>query len=135
MIVVGTGVLFAAADRSDAHHDRCSEFFDDTREALLVPTPVVIETAWLIGSRLGVDAQATFLSIVSSEIDRVDLTDADWRPVAELVASYRDLDLGVVDAAVVAVAERMTAKTIATVNPRDFRVVRPAHCDAFELVP
>jgi predicted nucleic acid-binding protein len=69
VIVVDTGVLFAAADRSDAHHDRCSAFFDDTREALLVPTPVVIETAWLIGSRLGVDAQATFLSTVSSEID------------------------------------------------------------------
>lgn len=135
MIVVDTGVLFAAADRSDAHHDRCSEFFDDTRETLLVPTPVVIETAWLIGSRLGVDAQATFLSTGSSEIDRVDLTDADWRRVAELVASSRDLDLGVVDAAVVAVAERMTATTIVTVNPRDFRVVRPAHCDAFELVP
>lgn len=57
MIVIDTGVLFAAADRSDTHHERCSEFFDNTREALRVPTPVVIETAWLIRSRLGVDEQ------------------------------------------------------------------------------
>jgi predicted nucleic acid-binding protein len=135
VIVIDTGVLFAAADRSDAHHERCSQFLDNTDAVLRVPTPVVIETAWLIGSRLGVDEQAAFLAIVPSEIDRVDLRDADWRRVAELVTTYRDLDLGVVDAAVVAVAERLSATTIATVNPRDFLVVRPAHCDAFELVP
>ena len=45
------------------------------------------------------------------------------------------MDLGTVDAAVIAIAERLNVTTLATINPRDFRVVRPAHCDAFELVP
>ncbi len=48
---------------------------------------------------------------------------------------YADLDLGTVDAAVIAIAERLNVTTLATINPRDFRVVRPAHCDTFELVP
>ncbi len=56
-------------------------------------------------------------------------------PVAELVGQYAEMDLGTVDAAVIAVAERLNVSTLATINPRDFRVVRPAHCDAFELVP
>ncbi len=41
---------------------------------------------------------------------------------------------GVVDASVVAVAERLGALTIATLNRRDFAVVRPVHVAAFELL-
>jgi len=37
--------------------------------------------------------------------------------------------------AVVATAERLGAVKIATVDRKDFRVVAPAHCQAFELVP
>ena len=46
-----------------------------------------------------------------------------------------DLGLGFVDASIIAVAERFTVTTVATLNRRDFAVVRPAHRDAFELVP
>lgn len=56
----------------------------------------------------------------------------DW---FELVETYADLDLGFVDASVVAVAERLGVDTVATINHRDFRVVRPRHLDAFTLVP
>jgi hypothetical protein len=33
------------------------------------------------------------------------------------------------------VAENHQIATIATLNDRDFRVVRPQHCEAFELIP
>lgn len=32
-------------------------------------------------------------------------------------------------------AERLNIVTVTTILPTYFRVVRPAHCDAFELVP
>jgi predicted nucleic acid-binding protein len=51
------------------------------------------------------------------------------------VRRYADLPLDAVDAAVVATAERLGAVKVATVDRKDFRVVAPAHCDAFELVP
>ena len=35
----------------------------------------------------------------------------------------------------IAVAERFAQRTIATLDQRYFRVVRPAHIDAFELIP
>jgi predicted nucleic acid-binding protein len=60
---------------------------------------------------------------------------ADWTRVAELVEKYADLRLGLVDASVVAVAERFGVVTVATLNHRDFRVVRPKHAAALELVP
>ena len=55
--------------------------------------------------------------------------------IAELVHTYRDLPLGTVDASVVAAAERLKISTIATLDRRDFSVVRPAHVEAFELIP
>jgi predicted nucleic acid-binding protein len=39
------------------------------------------------------------------------------------------------DASIIAIAERLDLTTIATLNHRDFAVVRPAHCDGFELIP
>ena len=62
-------------------------------------------------------------------------TPNDWQRVAELVEQYADMDLGTVDAVIIAIAERLSVTTLATINPRDFRVVKPAHCGAFELVP
>ena len=45
------------------------------------------------------------------------------------------MGLGLVDSSIVTVAENLGVTTIATLNHRDFRVVRPAHTVAFELVP
>lgn len=46
--------------------------------------------------------------------------------MAELIETYASLPLGGVDAAVIAVAERLDVATVATLNQRDFAVVRPA---------
>ena len=59
---------------------------------------------------------------------------ADWLRIAELVATYRDLPLGTVDASVVATAERLNVREIATLDRRHFTVVRPAMGD-LQLVP
>jgi predicted nucleic acid-binding protein len=60
---------------------------------------------------------------------------ADLLRIAELVARYGDLPLGTVDASIVAAAERLNIRTVATLDRRDFAAVRPAHVDCFELVP
>jgi predicted nucleic acid-binding protein len=65
----------------------------------------------------------------------VDLVPADYERAAEILNGYTDNNFGLVDACVMAIAERHQATTIATVNPRDFRIVRPAHCDAYTLIP
>lgn len=63
------------------------------------------------------------------------LSEVDYQRSAQLVERYADMDLGFVDASVITVAERLGVATIATINHRDFRVVRPSHCEVFELVP
>lgn len=54
---------------------------------------------------------------------------------AELVDRYADLPLGGTDASLVAMAERLALTQVATLDHRHFRVVRPRHVDAFELLP
>ena len=69
-----------------------------------------------------------------AEVD-LDAITANARAIAELVARYRDLPLGTVDASVVRCAERMKATRVATLDHRHFSVVRPSHVPAFELLP
>ncbi len=49
---------------------------------------------------------------------------ADIRRCRELIATYRNLDLGLADASVVGVAERLGVRRVLTVDQRHFRAVR-----------
>lgn len=81
-------------------------------------------------------AEAAFVtSIAAGEILIIDLIQPDWARCAKLIETYQDLGLGLVDASIVAIAERLKITTIATLNRRDFAVVRPAHTDTFDLIP
>lgn len=135
MVLIDTGVFIAAADRTEPRHVQCADLLR-TRPDLTVPAPVIPETAWLLEDRLGPDAEVRFLKLATSgRIKIVDLIRDDYDRSINLIAEYADLGLGFVDASVVVVAERLAISTIATLNHRDFAVVRPSHVSAFELVP
>ena len=135
-VVVDTGVLVSAADCDEPRHKSCAELLRSLAGDLFVPGPVVSESAWLIKARLGPPAEIAFLALFTScELQVVDLTLADYQRCVELIGTYADLGLGLVNASVVTVAENLRALTIATLNHRDFTVVRPAHTEASEVVP
>jgi predicted nucleic acid-binding protein len=64
-----------------------------------------------------------------------DLVAMDYRRVRELCDRYADADIGFVDAAVLAVAERLDEPKIATLDQRHFGTLRPRHVDALRLLP
>ena len=87
---------------------------------LVVPVVVVAESPWLIGNRLGAPVEAAFVaSVAAGDFAVADLTDDDWSRVPELTERYTDLDLGLIDASVIPVAERLNVVTVATLNDRD----------------
>lgn len=103
---------------------------------LVIPTLVITEVTYLLGTRLGWQAEVRFLGdLASGDFAIEPLHAADPVRIAELVAEYRDLPLGTTDASVIAAAERLDATEIATVDRRHFSVVRPRHATAFELLP
>jgi predicted nucleic acid-binding protein len=97
---------------------------------------VVTEVAQLIARRLSPDAEVRFLGdLASGNLIPEPVSAIDWLRIAELVSTYRDLPLGTVDASVIAAAERLDIERVATLDRRHFSVVRPAHVDAFALLP
>lgn len=137
MIVVDTGVLYALADRRDAHHAACVRWLVTARPPLIVPPLVVAEACYLIARHLGAEAEGAFLDALApgQAFSLGDLVAVDVKRMAELVRQYGDLPLGGTDAAVIAVAERLGAVEVATVDRRHFQVVRPRHVAAFTLLP
>jgi predicted nucleic acid-binding protein len=137
VIVVDTGVVLAAADADDRHHASAVALLNEySADALVLPALVIAESAWMIESRLDPATEAAFIeSVALGEFTVADLGPEDYQRCADLIVAYADLGLGVVDASVVAVAERLGITTVATLNHRDFRVVRPTHTDAFVLRP
>lgn len=136
MLLVDTGPLVAAADRDDAHHDACRRLLEDDPGPLVTNPMVIAETAYLLDRQLGPRAEAALFDSITDGTLRVEnLRHLDWERIAEMVRVYADLRLGGTDASLVALAERLGVTTIATLNHRHFRVVRPRHVDAFELLP
>lgn len=102
----------------------------------MIPAPVLVELEYWCAKSLLADA----FSGVLHEIDRShlfveDLYVADYKRVRELLTTYADLRVGFVDAAVLAVTERLREPKLATLDHRHFSVMRPRHVDALELLP
>jgi predicted nucleic acid-binding protein len=133
-LLVDTGILFALADAGDAWHERARRYIETSGETLLVPVTVLPEIAYLLRERIGTDAELALAhAMANNELAVESLDRRDWPRVEQLMKRYQFL--GFVDATVVAVAERLKLKTIATTDRRHFGAVRPVHVEKLLLVP
>lgn len=128
--------MYAYVDADDRHHAESLDLLLHHPGLLVVPVLVITEVVYLIGSRLGPDAEVRFLGdLAAGDFAIEPVMAGDWLRIAELVSRYRDLPLGTVDSSVVATAERLRITRIATLDRRHFSIVRPNHTDSFELLP
>lgn len=100
----------------------------------MIPSLVVAEATWLIGTRLGPRVESAFLrGLAALEVEAP--WPEEWERIAELVEKYENFPLGGTDASVVSLAERLDAGTVATLDRRHFGAIRPRHREAFRLLP
>jgi uncharacterized protein len=136
VIICDTGTLVALLNAADDYHAACSNLFATYPGRLIAPGSILTEVCYMAESRLGSETEALFLdSLASGEFELEAVDTSDLSRMAELVRRYADFPLGAADASVVAVAERLKATRVATLDHRHFRAERPTHCDAFELLP
>lgn len=74
-------------------------------------------------------------SIVAGAYDVEDLLPEDYERVRDVMQRYADAAIGFVDAAVLAIVERLGEPKLATLDRRHFGLLRPAHVDALQLLP
>lgn len=124
-VVADSGALYALYDADDAHHAPVRRVIEQERGFIIVPVTILAEIDYLLREFLGVDAELAFLDGIAGGAYTLEpLTSTDLNRCRELIATYRDLDLGLADAAVIATAERLGIHKILTVDERDFRAVR-----------
>ncbi len=86
---------------------------------------------------IGAPSNAAFLNWPDQQWYWTDYTidSADLTHIAKILTQYADANLDFTDAAIITLAEQLGFERIATFDRRDFAIVRPRHCDAFELLP
>jgi uncharacterized protein len=135
-LVLDTGPIVALLDASDPAHEPCVAMVEAVREDLVVPAPVLVEVDYWLRKLFGREPWEIFVSDIADGAYRVyDLSVSDLGRATELEWAYESLELGLVDAAVVVTCERLGETKVATLDRRDFSVVRPSHCPTLRLLP
>lgn len=124
MIVADTGGIVALVDADDRHHLALRSLYTRDPSSWLLPWAILPEVDYLLRAHLGERVALAFFN---------DLADGRWAVAwgegselgraRELNRRYRALGLGLVDGVVMAVAERLGAEAIATVDLRHFGAV------------
>ena len=128
--------LFALTDLTERNHDRVLAVVQGVNEPLLLPSVVLPEVCYLIASRLGHQMMRKFIdNLVVSRVQIESLTAKDLERVNQILEQYADSQLDFVDAVIVSIAERLGITRVLTLDRRDFSIIRPRHCDYFEISP
>jgi len=134
LAIVDAGPLYATADTADRDHAACRAVLARSDLQLVVPALVIAEATYFVSQRLGPVAESAFLRGVGTlEIEAPSAGDIER--MAELVEQYADFPLGGTDASAIALAERLEAPIIVTLDRRHFAAVRPSHQWSFQLLP
>lgn len=124
--LLDTGPLVSAIDRADPAHALASAELERLRRRAVVPMPVLIEVDHLARKRVSDEAARHFLHAVADGSHEVAyMTTSLVRRAVEVDRKYADLRLGLVDACVMALAERHELP-IFTFDFSDFRATESA---------
>ena len=124
MIVADTGAVLALLDATDQHHPAIVELFDSTAGEWVLPWAILPEVDYLVGRHGNVAAAEAFMSDLVAGAWIVEWgADEDLAVARTILSRYADLRLGLVDVVVMAIAQRLNAHAIATLDLRHFGAV------------
>jgi uncharacterized protein len=136
MLIVGTGPLVAFLNCNDPDHESCADLLENHDGELLITPYVLTEACYLLAKYVSPDAEINLVEAVAAgELVQTATEPEDLARMAELMQQYRGFPLGVADASVVALAERLKVPSVATLDHRHFHVIRPRHVTALTLLP
>jgi uncharacterized protein len=135
-ILVDTGIIFALADKSDAWHKKSLGFINAFNGKVIAPSTIIPEACYLLNRYLGLSAEMTFIeSLVRHELLVETVTIEDLGRSLKIMKIYSNLNIGLVDASIIALAERLNISKILTTDRRHFSIIRGEKGSHFELKP
>ncbi|MDQ3758867.1 MAG: PIN domain-containing protein [Actinomycetota bacterium] len=131
-----TSALLAALDAGDPDHHRCASLIAGADEDLVIPVLVLAELEYWCSQRLPREAWTIFGEDLLEGAYRIEgLSHSDLARSLEVQRAYSDMPVGIVDASVLAVVERLKEPKLATLDHRHVAALRPSHAPALELLP
>ena len=125
MILADTSAMLALLDADSAQHEPLLRWYDADPDQWVLPWATLPEIDYLLLHRVHGQAQLAFLRDLAEARFIVEWGDArDLMRACELCERYRDLGLGLVDAVIMAMAERLQADAIATLDLLHFGTVQ-----------
>lgn len=139
-VLADTSFIFAVLSAKDKYHNSCVQLYRRYK-VIGLPQPALTEVGYLLAGSAnnrteGNQRVARFMSLLDkTPYEVLALDKMDLENTARILEKYADTRLDFVDATIVALAERLNINTILTLDRRDFGLVKPRHCDFFELFP
>jgi uncharacterized protein len=135
-ILLDASAVIAAADRDDLNHATAVGWFRRADEPLLLGALTLAELDVVLQRDIGQAATVALVqSVVDGAIRIVPPTDDDLARAAELMAEAAEHRPRLADACLVATAERLGVRRVATFDRRPIAVFQPRHVRSFDLEP
>ncbi|MGZ6339730.1 MAG: PIN domain-containing protein [Candidatus Limnocylindrales bacterium] len=135
-ILLDPSAVLAAADTADLNHAAARAWFERVDEPLLLGALGLAELDHVLQRELGLPATlAVVEAVVSGAVRLVAPTEADLVRAGELLKQAAEHLPRLADALLVAAAERLGVRRVATFDRRPLAVLRPRHVRALDLEP
>lgn len=136
MIIVDTSAILAYMNSADTHHVPVREWLAAEDDDLATTPLIVAEADHLVATRGGPAALSALRADLAAGAYLVEWWPGAMGAAVRVAERYADTGLGLADASLVVLAERLETVQIATLDERHFRAVRPlAAGAAFRLLP
>jgi predicted nucleic acid-binding protein len=136
VIVIDTSVIIAFMNASDDHHQAVSSWMEDTGDDLVTTPLIVAEVDHLVAARGGRAALSALWADLAAGAYVLEWWQSAIASAVSIAERYADNGVGLADASLVVLAERLQTIDIATLDERHFRALRPlAVGEAFRLLP
>ena len=136
MIVLDTGGLYAALDANEALHGRTVAALVASIPPRVISPFVLAELDYLIGDRVGHQAQMALIEEVTRGAYQLELfSSEDMGHAKRIMERYADLRTGLADASVVVLANRHRTLDLLCTDERHFRALRGSGGKSFRLLP
>lgn len=136
MIILDTSGLLAAIDGSQRHHQAAADVLRNEPGPFALSPFILAELDYLLSQRVSAAAASALLGQVAAGAYRLETFDGDdVARATEVIARYRDLEIGLADASLVVLAERYRTWDLLTLDERHFRAVAGPVGRAFRILP
>ncbi len=134
-IILDTSAVIGLMDKNYKKHTLLKRIFTEKENLFILPSTAIGEICYMLNSRFGSKIELIFLlEIIKASFQLELLKDIDIIRIVEILKKYDTLNIGYVDASIIAIAERLKVNKILTLDRKHFEVVAPRGFDCFDIL-